>query len=268
MLKHYALRYIWKRPLLYQAVQRIRSRGDVLDPNYDILFDGFPRSGNTFGSLMILESQQNRLKVITHRHTPPPFLRAVEMNKPACLTLRCPLNAITSWVIYTNRSIRSVIQYYLDFYQILLPYRAQFLVLPFFVITEDFPLVIQLINARFDMNLEHQFDLEACKREVFERIDNRWKNNRGIVNEFRVARPYATRDTRKAEIQRELLNPRYSDLLHRCNDLYQTYKSDFFADLDQCQVRPSPENKIESYRKKICQSDFQDDFSGTECSPA
>ena len=268
MLKPLALRYIWNRPLLYQVIQKLRSRGDVLDPNYDILFDGFPRSGNTFGSLMILESQQNRLKVITHRHTPPPFLRAAEMDKPACLTLRRPFDAIISWVIYTKRSIRSVIQYYIDFHQILLPHRSKFLILPFFVITEDFPLVIQLINARFRMNLNHQFDLEACKLKVFERIDDRWKSDRGIVNEFRVARPYPARDKCKAAIREELLHPRYSTLLHRCEALYQIYETTFFTDLNQCSDMSSHKDKVERYLKKLNQPDIPDDFSQTEYTPA
>jgi hypothetical protein len=268
MLKQVVLRYIWHRPLLYQAIQKLRSRGDLLDPNYDLLLDGFPRSGNTFASLMIEESQQSRLKVVTHRHTPPPFLHAVKIGKPACLTLRRPFDAITSWVIYTNRPIRSVIQYYLDFHQILLPYRSKFLIVPFFILTEDFSLVLQLINARFALNLKHQFDLEACKREVFGRIDNSWKNGDGIINEFRVARPYTARDNLKAAIQKKLLHPRYSASLQSCRDLYQIYEDDFFSDLDRCPVMSPHKAKIESYSKKFHQPDISDDFTQTEYAAA
>jgi len=253
MLKQVILRSIWNRPLLYRVIQKLRSRGDAFNLDYDILFDGFPRSGNTFGSFMLLKSQQNRLKVVTHWHTPPPFLRAAEMNKPACLTLRRPLDAITSWIIYTNRSTRSIIQYYLDFYQILLPYRSKFLVLPFFVITEDFPLVIQLINLRFGMNLESRFDFESCKRETFSHIDNRWKNKSGVVNELRVARPYPGREHRKVVTREELLRPRYSSLLQRCEDLYQTYEREFFADLNRYGLQFSKKDKTELSPEKPSQ---------------
>jgi len=242
-------------------MQKLRGRGNPLNPNYDILFDGFPRSGNTFGSFMLSGSQQGRVKVVTHRHTPPPFLRAAELNRPACLTLRRPLDAITSWIIYTNRPVRSVIRYYLDFHQILLPYRSQFLILPFFVITEDFPLVIQLINLRFGLNLESQFDLEACEREVFNKIDNKWRNESGIVNEFQVARPCSTREHRRMVTREELLHPRYADSLQRCEELYQTYKHEFVASLNHYGLRVPDREKADLFVEKFDQINILGDSS-------
>jgi hypothetical protein len=265
MFRQTALRFLWSRPLLYQAVQKLRLRGNVFDPNYDILFDGFPRSGNTFGALMLAVSQQNRLRVITHRHTPPPLIRAIQMNKPACLTLRRPLDAIVSWIIYTNRSPQSVIQYYSDFYQILLAHRSQFLILPFNVITGDFPLVIQLINMRFGLDLDSQFDLEACKSEVLERIDNKWKCRRGIVNVYRVARPHPLRDGRKETVRQALLHSRYAGLLERCDGLYQTYEDEFLAGLNQSHSLVPHEKRGRSYLERLDRDVGSDESSRGRC---
>jgi len=226
-------RFLWGHPHTYQIVQKLRSRGDVFDTNYDILFDGFPRSGNTFGAFMLAVSQQNRLKVNTHRHTPPPFIRALEVGKPTCLTLRAPLDALTSWIIYSNRPISTVIQYYIDFYEVLLPHRSKVQILPFKIITEDFPFVIQLINTRFGLNLESQLDFDACKQEVFERIDASWKRKGGVIDESRVARPYPARNDRKPTVRQALLQPCYSNLLSRCNELHQVFENEFLASLNQ-----------------------------------
>jgi hypothetical protein len=265
MFRQTALRFLWNRPLLYQVVQKLRFRGNVFSSNYDILFDGFPRSGNTFGALMLAVSQQNRLRVITHRHTPPPLIHAIQLNKPACLTLRRPLDAIVSWIIYTNRSSQSVIQYYLDFYQILLAHRSQFLILPFNVITGDFPLVIQLVNMRFGLDLDSQFDLEACKSEVLERIDNRWKCKRGIVDASRVARPHPLRDGRKEAVREALLHPRYAALLERCDDLYQMYEDEFLANLNQSHSLVPHEKRGRSYLEKLDQVVGPDESSQGRC---
>ena len=229
--------FLWSHPSWYRAVEKLRFRIEGFDSNFDLLFDGFPRSGNTFGSMMVLVSQQDRLKVRSRRHNPRDFIRSVKVDKPACLTLRRPVDAISSWIIYNNLSIDSMVRFYINFYRILLPYRSSFLVLPFYAITGDMPLVIDLINLRFGMNLERQFDLEACKIKALERIDNVWRNDRGIVNEFQVARPHPAREQRKMELKQELLSPRYSDLLRRCEELYQIYEREFLS-------RLPPENRF------------------------
>jgi len=116
-MKRVVLRFLWSRPKLYKVVQKLRRREDpLLDPNYDLLFDGFPRSGNTFGSFMIDVSQQNSLKLVAHHHTPRIFIWAAQGDKPACLTIRRPIDAITSWVVYSNHPIHAAIKYYHNFY--------------------------------------------------------------------------------------------------------------------------------------------------------
>lgn len=260
-------RFVWRHPLIYQALQKVRFRGSSCDLNYDVLFGGFPRSGNTFGSFMLEVSQQKRIKVAIHRHVPPPFIWAMQKKKPACLTLRRPLDSLASWAIYTNssHSIKSIFQYYFDFHQVLLPHRSKLLILPFYIITEDFPLVVQLINMRFDLKLETGFDLDACKNGAFTRIDNHWKSKSGIINESQVGRPTPARDARKQAIQEELLRPSYSHLLQRCEALYQIYEKEFFADINRYCDRAPDGKKAESYLEKFDQYRYPGSASQGSC---
>jgi hypothetical protein len=255
--------FFWHRPLLYQALQKLRGRERPYDLNYDILFGGFPRSGNTFGSFMLDISQQKSLKIASHRHIPPPFIYALQKDKPICLTLRRPLDSLISWAIFTNSNypIESIIRYYFDFHQVLFPYRSKFLVLPFYIITEDFPLVIRLINRRFGLQLDSQFDLEACKNEAFARIDNHWRNESGIVNESQVGRPSLDREARKQAIREELLRPRYASLLQRCEVLYRAYEKEFLAKMNQYGDLVPDGRKVELYLEKFKQYGYQGDTS-------
>ena len=221
---------VWSNRPLVRLLNKIRSRAQVFDQDFDILFDGFPRSGNTFGAMMLRVTQQDRIKVLTHQHKPSLFFQAARIDKPACMTLRSPVDAIPSWVIFTDFSIQKVIDYYIFFYEVLLPHRAKFLVLPFSVITGDYPLVLRLIAMRFGFDLKFDFDAEACNREAFARIDAVFLDKCGMVNRSTVARPDETRKKRSAQLREELLSHRYVAGLGRCRELYHAYETEYSRD--------------------------------------
>jgi hypothetical protein len=104
-------------------------------------------------------------------------------------------------------------------------------VLPFSVITGDYPLVLQLIAMRFGLDLNFDFDMEACSRETFARIDAKFSDKSGVVNRSTVARPDETRKKRSAQLREELLSPRYSAGLGRCRELHDAYESEYSRDL-------------------------------------
>jgi len=226
---------LWSNRPLVRVLNKFRGRDQIFDHDFDILFDGFPRSGNTFGAEMLLVTQKDSLKVVMHQHKPSLFFWAAQIDKPACLTLRPPVDAIPSWVIYTGFSIQKVIDYYVFFYEVLFPYRAKYLVLPFSVITRDFPLALQLISMRFGMKMILEFDVEASSREAFARIDAFFVDKNGAVDKATVARPDETRKQRSAQLREELLTSRYAAGLKRCRELHDAYESEFSRDLARLQ---------------------------------
>jgi hypothetical protein len=231
--RRHAARFVWARPILYKWVGILRSRGNVFNEAYDMVYDGFHRSGSTFGALMLIISQEDRVKVQYHKHIPTFLIVPPRLHKPVCLTIRPPLDAVISWVIYTHNDVGSVLEKYIDFYSVLLPYRSEFLVIPFDFGTGDFRLVINLINQRFGLKLKIPGDLEACKKEAFRRIDEIWKDSSGTVNEAQVARPSSTRARPKSELLLELKKPQYAEPLRRCQELYDIFYQEFKTTSDK-----------------------------------
>lgn len=229
--KYTLARLLWSSWKLNRLCNRLCFREEIRVRDFDVVFDGFPRSSNTFGALMLSVTQQDRLKVLMHKHRPSVFYRASRIGKPACLTLRNPIHAVASWVIYSNLPVQKVIDDYIFFYEVLLPVRSKFLVLPFAVITHDFQLVCKLINFRFGLNLAIDFEVESCSRETFRRIDAQCTDRNGRLDPLKVPRPEEARDELNARIRQEVLSPRYASSLKRCQELYEIYKTDYSRDL-------------------------------------
>ena len=236
MIRYALARLLWSNWKFNNFCNRLRRRDSIIVRNFDLVFDGFPRSSNTYGAFMLQVTQQDRFKVLMHEHRPSIFYRAAQLDKPACLTLREPIDAASSWVLYTGFSIQKVIDYYIFFYEVLLPVRSRLLVLPFPVIIENFGLALRLINHRFGMTLTTKFDAQACGREAFRRIETLFTDEEGTLDPFKVPRPEESRFRRNAEVRAELHLPRYAASLERCRKLHSIYEAEYQRELDRLQL--------------------------------
>lgn len=226
-------RFLWSRPRLYRFIGLLKGRGDVLDTNYDIAVDGYPRSGNTFAAQMIMVTQEDKLKVKVHLHLPTVLINATRIHKPVCLVIRRPIDAVASQLIYSGGKIRSELEQYIDFYTVLLPFRSRLLVLPFDAITRDFKIDLALINQRFGLELKIPIDLSPCQQEAFVRIDNMWRDPSGKVDKLRMGRPHPNREALKKVKKEELQDPQYAALLQECDRLYAVFYGSFQQEMDQ-----------------------------------
>jgi hypothetical protein len=235
-LRYAFARLLWTQWTLNRFINRLGGRHSVIVEGYDIVFDGFPRSSNTFGAFMLLATQEDCLKVLLHEHRPAIFHRAARLGKPACLTLRDPLDAVASWVVYTGNPIREVLDYYIFFYEVLLPDRSRFLVLPFPVVVGDYPLVLRLINQRFGLRLTTDFDLEACRDDAFRRIEALFTDEHGNLDPMKVPRPEAARRKLQSDIRAKILSPRHANRVKRCRELYDIYHAEYAREMDRLQA--------------------------------
>jgi hypothetical protein len=182
---------------------------------------------------MLAISQQHRIKVGTHKHLPPFLLAALRQDIPVCLTIRPPADAAISWAIYTHGNLAVVLEKYIDFYTVLLPYRTRFLVLPFHLITDDCMTMLTLVSLRFGLNLTIPADTDLCAQEAFQRIDKIWSDDLGGIKEWQVARPHPSREVQKSELLRQLESPQYKLLLEEGDRLYRLFYLQFEADLEK-----------------------------------
>jgi hypothetical protein len=234
------LRYFWSHPKIFQAYAKLRHGIDIYHAPYNFLFDGFPRSGNTFGSRMLAATQNDSVRVLSNVHCPPFFLAALDLGKPACLTIRQPADAIVSWVIYKRSlPIDVVLKLYIDFYSVLLPYRSRLLVVPFDLITRDFRKVLQLINHRYDLKLIVPDDTTAFEAEANKRIDKFIESTAASVDPLKVARPNQEREKYKCEVSEALTAPRYRSLLAECESLFAIMQQEYEASLARLEAAPA-----------------------------
>ena len=149
------------------------------------------------------------LKVLSNAHCPPFLLGALHAGQPVCLTIRAPADAAVSWYLLKKElSMESILELYLNFYTVMLPYRTRVLILPFSLVTTNFCAVLQLINKRFDRSLQIPDDLGDIQQTVFEEIDTHYENEANGYDPLKVARPHEEREKLKASAREKLLSSR------------------------------------------------------------
>jgi hypothetical protein len=163
----------------------------VIEPGYDILIDGYPRSANTFACDAFAVAQGYEIaeasikgypiKMGNHMHAPAQFLLARRYRVPAMLVLREPVAAALSWVVYTHEkdaagawmhghegreAARTALRNYIRFHKPLTGIQEAFAIAPFEEITTDFGKSIARLNDKFGTD----FALFDHTREAQDRI--------------------------------------------------------------------------------------------------
>lgn len=140
-------RLLWRRKESQMFERRVVRRGD------DLVIEGFPRSGNTFGTAAFRMAQGARvLKIGNHFHAPAQILLAARYGIPALVVLRAPHAACLSLVTYSQGRLTATqaLQDYIAFHAPLMARQDTFVPAPFEAVTRDFAPVIQRLNRRFN----------------------------------------------------------------------------------------------------------------------
>lgn len=150
---HWTIRtWIATRPaLFYGLYRRIGPHADLLVcAETEIVFDGFPRSGNSFALFAFEAAQGRAVRAAHHLHAPCQIMRAATLGKPACLVIREPGRAVAAALrkIPRFRAADLLLAYRLH-YAALWPYRERFVVAPLETMIADYGGVIARINQRF-----------------------------------------------------------------------------------------------------------------------
>ena len=169
---------IEKSPLIYMALLRIKNRGRkferfIVSDQTDLVVKGFPRCANSFAvqSIRLLCRRDGRtFRFATHAHSPAHVVAGLNLGKPTLVVIREPRAAITSLQALWRQSgvsiqsVNGLLKRYIQFYEMLLPYREHMVVSEFKRTTTEYPSVIRQLNQRFALYLpevETQEELEA-----------------------------------------------------------------------------------------------------------
>ncbi len=215
-------RMIARKPWMFFPVfSRIDEYRELLvQPDTDIVFEGFPRSGNTFAVVAFESVQKGNIKIAHHLHAQAQVFRAVEMGLPVCLLIRQPVDAMKSLMVREPDLLSStILKGYLEFYSDLFCVKDKLLIATFDEITADFGKVIERINQRF----EKQYNRFEHTPESIEAIFRKIKeiNDRVDAGSFMtIAIPNKNKNVLKSRL---VLNDRDLLLLEQATEIYRVY---------------------------------------------
>lgn len=137
----------------------------------EMVVEGYPRSSNTFTVdflSLLLKRAGKAAHIAHHTHDVTNLLLGLKMGVPAVVLLRNPVDAVASFMIYSNLGVEEAVTRYVDFYRPLLSVRKRTLIVPFEVLTGDFNLFVTALNERFGMTLPLSEDMTTDSAKVKE----------------------------------------------------------------------------------------------------
>ena len=249
-----------EHPALYLPIARRKYPDSVLGDDTRLVIDGFTRSAVTFATIAFQIAQRNPVRVAHTLHAPAHLIAAARRKVPTLVTIREPEDVALSAVIREPYvSLGQALAAYGRFYNVLLPFRADFVVGEFETVTRDFGAVIRRVNERFGTGFDEFEHTDANVERCYEIIEDRsrrpaWskalgelecgiigfddyhqivavfeREGRGpqaAVPETRVQRPSREREDLKNALRAELGNRRLSGRLAHARDTYEAFVAD------------------------------------------
>lgn len=217
-----------KIPKLYINTQMFRYRGKryqrkIIQPNTDIVIEGFPRSANSFSVKAFKFSNGDSYKIATHLHAFPQVIMGVKYKIPTLLLIRNPFDCIVSYAALSantygieyfnkNQDMKWLLDDYVTFYKNLLPYKNKVVVGLFPEVLTDFGKVLDKVNKKFNTNF---LLFEHSKKNV-ETVFKTTKNHLSPSNE---------REILKKELLKQMNVLKKSKPFFEAEKLYQEWST-------------------------------------------
>lgn len=126
----------------------------LVDSRTDACIDGFPRSANTIAYHAFARANPGT-RVAHHLHTPIQVVRAADLGVPCAVTIRPPLEAISSLLVFwrsidpSRVTVGSAFRRYVDFYMRISDVRDRIVVCRFESVIDDPSIVGRSLNRKF-----------------------------------------------------------------------------------------------------------------------
>jgi len=192
---------------------------ELCQKNYDLLVDGYPRSANSYFAMAVRVASPG-LSVRCHCHKPTHVIQAVRDKKPACVLIREPVDAISSSVIHFRWTMAQAVEIYINYYELLKPYKNHFVVATFEQATKNVPEVFAVVNAKFGIAVPIPVDDHVFRDTVKSKVrELSWGHD-----PFWVSLPSHERTPLLQLVKSRLLgNERLSERLAYAQLLYDTF---------------------------------------------
>ena len=142
----------------------------------ELVIEGFPRSANTFFvdaikiSLELMHAKP--IKIAHHMHSIAQIKFGLKHNIPIVVLVRNPLDAISSYVIRNDISVKSGIEEYIYFYRYIHKVKDRIILAKFEEVIKNYAQIIEMINRKYDQNYP-VLKNDEIEKQVFNKIEDR-----------------------------------------------------------------------------------------------
>ncbi|ABC64534.1 hypothetical protein [Erythrobacter litoralis] len=156
---------------LYRLTARPGFRHLAVGPDTDIVFEGFPRSANTYAVVAFETAQQRPVTIAHHTHAEAQVLEGARLGIPVVVLIRRPADAIASLRVMERFDPDRALDRWIAFHRAVLRVSDRVVVADFETVTSDMGGVIDAVNATFGTRFDRCDDSEAGRTAVFAQID-------------------------------------------------------------------------------------------------
>lgn len=220
----YRTRYVANvHPWIYMPLAR-RWHADMehrfVEPDTELVVEGFGRSGSTFAILAFELAQQRPVKTAHHTHAAAQVVVAAKMGTPTVVIIRDPMDATLAHMIRRKIPPKPALQSWIRYHHHIQPYKDRVLATPLASVSSDFGAVVHAINDRFDTAFKEFDHTKENEAHIFELIEAQNLQKYGEPT-YWVALPTASRLEEKDARRRELDDPQLATLKEHAYDIYR-----------------------------------------------
>jgi hypothetical protein len=213
-------------PALYLPFARVKYRkvpNRLVEPDTELVIEGFQRSGNTFAVFAFEMAQERPIKSAHHLHSSAQVTRAVKLGIPVLLLIRDPRDSTVSHVIREPCvPMEQALRAWIRFYERAVPVRARVFVADFSRVSTDFGAVIRDFNIKYGTGYKEFDHTEENVARCFDLIEDRNKQRYGRLEEGKVARPSEERRGVKSELLGRFDDPALASTRRRAYEIYRS----------------------------------------------
>ena len=142
--------FSWTRARRFRAGEEAVPEEARVHRDLDLVIDGFPGSANSFATRAFRAMQEKSVLIGNHYHSPAESIRASRLKIPVLMTLRQPLESVSSMVRrWPFVSFDSALRWYVMFYEAVEPHLERMVLSDFASTTGRFPGVVRALNEKF-----------------------------------------------------------------------------------------------------------------------
>lgn len=165
---------IGHHPRLFFAIYRHHpiEKAFIVTDDTEVVLEGFPRAANTFMVLAFQLAQERKVKVAHHTHVPAQLTRAVSFGLPAIVSVREPIDAVTSLKIFDPKiSSSTYLSSYIGYHTYLESISDSVIIATFEDITLNFGSVILAMNDKFGTEFSAFSGSSQAVEKVYQAIE-------------------------------------------------------------------------------------------------